>query len=264
MNTKLVELKNEHFLSVDAGMNESLLCTNSFIRLISLMSIISVSPEEIVFPNVPNQEAVFILKVKNNTSSSVSFKVKTTAPKNYLVKPSAGTIPGNGTSDIKITLNKQVIDMVTNTDRFLVQAVRTDNGKELTKEEWSSVDKASIQELRLHVSFSSTAGSQSGSGYVPTIRSADTGAPNALLTQPLSKEAPSDQVREKYDELVTFGSQLDKERKRLETELEQCRVQLRKSRAVTSVSGSGFSALQLIVAMMLAVILARVATIMGY
>lgn len=222
------------------------------------MSLVSVSPEEIVFPSVINQEAVFLLKVKNITATPVAFKVKTTAPKNYLVKPSTGTIPGNGTADIKITLNKQSVEPTSNSDRFLVQAVKTEGGKELTKEEWASVDKATIQELRLHVVFSGAAGSP-GSASPVSIR-----ADAPAVPQPLGKDASPDHVREKYDELVSISGQLDKEKKRLESELEQCRVQLRKSKSISSVSAGGFSALQLFVAMVLAVLLARLATIMGY
>lgn len=220
------------------------------------MSLVSVSPEEIVFPSVINQEAVFLLKVKNTTSSPVAFKVKTTAPKNYLVKPSAGTIPGNGVSEIKITLNKQSTEPTSNGDRFLVQAVKTVNGKEMGKEEWSSVDKSSIQELRLHVVFSGSAGSASPAASAPSA------TPAVEIPQPLGKDATPEQVREKYDQLVVLTGQMDKDKKRLESELDQCRVQLRKTKSISV--GGGFSALQLFVAMVLAVLLARLATIMGY
>jgi len=212
------------------------------------MSLVTVNPEEIVFPNVLNQEAVFILKVSNVSSSPVAFKVKTTAPKNYLVKPSAGAIPGNGSIDIKITLNKQTTDPSANNDRFLVQAVKAPNGKELSKEEWSAIDKSSIQELRLHVVFTnqpSSAGAPSSVGPSPAA-------------VPLDKSASADQVRAKYDELVSYS-------KRLEGELESTKSQLKKkSSSSVAVGGSGFSTLQLIIAMILAVIVARVATIMGY
>ena len=213
------------------------------------MSLITVSPEEIVFPNVLNQEAVFILKVSNVSSSAVAFKVKTTAPKNYLVKPSAGAIPASGSIDIKITLNKQTTDPSVNNDRFLVQAVKSPNGKELTKEEWAAVDKSAIQELRLHVVFTNQPGAgASASGGM----SSSMASPAAVV---LDKTASPEQVRAKYDELVVYS-------KRLEGELDSCKSQLKKRSAV--VSSGGFSTLQLIIAMIIAVVVARVATVMGY
>jgi DNA-directed RNA polymerase I, II, and III subunit RPABC2 len=216
------------------------------------MSLVTVSPEEIVFPNVLNQEAVFILKVSNVSSSPVAFKVKTTAPKNYLVKPSAGAIPANGSIDIRITLNKQTTDPSANNDRFLVQAVKAPNGKELTKEEWSAVDKSAIQELRLHVVFTNQPGT--GAGSAAAVGSSGP----SPATVPLDKSASPDQVRAKYDELVSYS-------KRLESELESTKSQLKKKSALSAVGGSsGFSTLQLVIAMLLAVIVARVATIMGY
>ena len=200
-----------------------------------------------MFPNVLNQEAVFILKVSNVSSSAVAFKVKTTAPKNYLVKPSAGAIPPSGSIDIKITLNKQTTDPSVNNDRFLVQAVKSPNGKELTKEEWAAVDKSAIQELRLHVVFTN----QSGAGASGTM-SSSMASPAAVV---LDKAAPPEQVRAKYDELVAYS-------KRLEGELDSCKSQLKKRSA--AVSSGGFSTLQLIIAMIIAVVVARVATVMGY
>ena len=200
-----------------------------------------------MFPNTLNQESVFMLKLKNTSSSAAAFKVKTTAPKNYLVKPSAGVLSANGTTEIKITLNKQTSDPSGNNDRFLVQAVKSDNGKELTKDEWQAVDKSSVQELRLHVVFSS-GGSSAGQA--------------APAPMPVGKDASPDQVRAKYDELVLYCSQVEKEKRRVEAELDSMKGQMRK-KAVVQASG-GFSTIQLIVAMLLAVIIARFATIMGY
>ena len=213
------------------------------------MTLVSVTPEEIVFPNVLNQEAVFVMKLKNNSPTPVAFKVKTTAPKNYLVKPSAGVIAGGGTSDVKITLNKQTTDPSANNDRFLVQAVKSETGKELTKEEWSAIDKANVQELRLHVVFS---GPAAGGNVVQGT------APNVVL----DKNASPEQVRAKYDEVVAYSTQMEKDKRKAEVELESCKSQL-KRKPVSSAS-SGFSTLQLIVAMILSVIVARLATTMGY
>ena len=202
-----------------------------------------------MFPNVLNQEAVFILKVSNVSSSAVAFKVKTTAPKNYLVKPSAGAIPASGSIEVKITLNKQTTDPSVNNDRFLVQAVKSPSGKELTKEEWAAVDKSAIQELRLHVVFTNQAGA---GGSVSGAMSSSMASPAAVV---LEKSATPEQVRAKYDELVVYS-------KRLEGELDSCKSQLKKRSAV--VSSGGFSTLQLIIAMIIAIIVARVATVTGY
>jgi hypothetical protein len=212
------------------------------------MSLVTVTPGEITFPNVLNQESVFMLKVTNTTSSAVAFKVKTTAPKNYLVKPSAGVLAPSGDAEIKITLNKQTSDPSANNDRFLVQAVKSATGKDLTKEEWQAVDKSSVQELRLHVVFGGSALS----------------AASSMVTAPvaIAKDATPEQVRAKYDELVSLYAQMEKDKKRIESELDNCRLQIKK-KPVAEMKG-GFSTIQLIVAMLLAVIIARFATAMGY
>jgi hypothetical protein len=132
----------------------------------------------------------------------------------------------------------------------LVQAVKAPSGKELTKEEWTAVDKSAIQELRLHVVFSNQAGSGSA-----TAGSSVAGVGPSPAAIPLDKSASLDQVRVKYDELVSYS-------KRLEGELESTKSQLKKKSAIAG--SSGFSTLQLVIAMLFAVIVARVATIMGY
>lgn len=194
-----------------------------------------------MFPNTLNQESVFLLKLKNTTSAGAAFKVKTTAPKNYLVKPSAGVIPGNGTLEVKITLNKQTVDPSSNNDRFLVQAVKSESGKELTREEWLAVDRNAVQELRLHVTFANA----------------------ASVPAPVAKDASPDQVRAKYEELVSYCSQVEKDKRRVEAELETLKSQGKK-KSSAKVANGGFTTIQLIVAMLLAVIIARFATIMGY
>ena len=207
------------------------------------MSLVSVTPEEITFPNVLNKEEVFMLKVKNTSAAAVAFKVKTTAPKNYLVKPSAGVIAVNGSMDIKITLNKQTSDPSSNNDRFLVQAVKSDSGKELTKEEWQAVDKGAVQELRLHVVF--------------TAGAATSATTSVTQAAPLGKDLSDAEVRAKYDELMTaFNRQSDK--------LKQTESQLVKAGKKGVDVRGGFSTIQLIIAMLLAVIIARFATVMGY
>ena len=190
-----------------------------------------------------------MLKVKNTSATPIAFKVKTTAPRNYLVKPSAGVIGANGDAEVKITLNKQTSDPSANNDRFLVQAVKSATGKELTKEEWQAVDKSAIQELRLHVVF--TSGSVAGGASIAAP------APVAI-----AKDASPEQVRAKYDELVAMYAQLEKDKRKADSELDGCKMQLKKRPAVES--RGGFSTIQLIVAMLLAVIIARFATIMGY
>lgn len=42
-----------------------------------------------------NSEIFSTLKLTNNNSYNVAFKIKTTSPPNYVVKPSSGVIPSN-------------------------------------------------------------------------------------------------------------------------------------------------------------------------
>ncbi|EER06906.1 Vesicle-associated membrane protein-associated protein SCS22, putative, partial [Perkinsus marinus ATCC 50983] len=87
-------------------------------------SLLSVKPGEIVFPNTLYQSVNTTLSLTNvdGDKKAVAFKIKTTAPRNYLVRPSSGVVAADATVDVQIILQPQTSDPSLNTDRFLIQA----------------------------------------------------------------------------------------------------------------------------------------------
>jgi hypothetical protein len=67
------------------------------------------------------------LVMKNNTSSTVVFKIKTTDPNKYVVKPNQGVVTPNGSLIVKITTQKASMQKMKN-DRFLVVAGAVQEG----------------------------------------------------------------------------------------------------------------------------------------
>ncbi|CAK9049404.1 Vesicle-associated membrane protein-associated protein A (VAMP-A) (VAMP-associated protein A) (VAP-A), partial [Durusdinium trenchii] len=65
--------------------------------------LIELSPDGIVFSMEEKEPSVF-LKVKNVSDQVVAFKVKTTHPKRYLVRPNQDVIPSGRFSSVKISL----------------------------------------------------------------------------------------------------------------------------------------------------------------
>ncbi|KAJ2365477.1 phosphatidylinositol-binding protein scs2, partial [Coemansia sp. RSA 2607] len=66
------------------------------------------------------------LRLTNKNNSPVAFKVKTTAPKQYCVRPNAGRIEPGQSVDIQIVLQPMKEDPPVNTkcrDKFLVQSI---------------------------------------------------------------------------------------------------------------------------------------------
>lgn len=74
--------------------------------------LISVHPEELKFQFELEKQSYCDLKVVNNTEQYVAFKVKTTSPKKYFVRPNTGVIQPWDSSVIRgsyfsVCLNRQ-------------------------------------------------------------------------------------------------------------------------------------------------------------
>lgn len=63
------------------------------------------------------------LNIKNLVDDNLAFKIKTTVPKSYVVKPNAGIIEGNGELNVSITLTP--IPVSVKDHKFMIQLART-------------------------------------------------------------------------------------------------------------------------------------------
>ncbi|KAF4677794.1 hypothetical protein FOL47_010388 [Perkinsus chesapeaki] len=187
-------------------------------------SLLSVKPGEIVFPNTLYQSVNTTLSLTNVDAEkkAVAFKIKTTAPRNYLVRPSSGVVAPDATVDVQIILQPQTSDPSLNTDRFLIQATTSATGQPLERDEWARVAKSEIHEQRLHVIFkpaedgAAAAGQSKQGGKEGSSTSA--AAPTAAPTS--SANIAAGELRSKYDELVQYTLSIEKEKAKLEKELE--------------------------------------------
>mmetsp|Transcript_28896 Transcript_28896/g.81375 ORF Transcript_28896/g.81375 Transcript_28896/m.81375 type:complete len:240 (-) Transcript_28896:119-838(-) len=90
------------------------------------MTDVTVAPLELKFRFELRKQIPVTLTLTNNAEKPVGFKVKTTAPKKYIVRPSTGVIGGNGRIDIQVIMQAQKeapADIVNCKDKFLVQTV---------------------------------------------------------------------------------------------------------------------------------------------
>lgn len=86
--------------------------------------LISVHPEELKFQFELEKQSYCDLKVSNSTEHNVAFKVKTTSPKKYFVRPNTGVIQPWDSCVIRVTLQAQreyPPDMQCK-DKFLLQS----------------------------------------------------------------------------------------------------------------------------------------------
>ncbi|XP_073021015.1 vesicle-associated protein 2-1-like [Primulina eburnea] len=86
--------------------------------------LLSVRPEELRFQFELEQQSYCDLKVTNNTEHHVAFKVKTTSPKKYYVRPNTGVIHPWDSCVIRVTLQaqKEYPPEMQCKDKFLLQS----------------------------------------------------------------------------------------------------------------------------------------------
>lgn len=197
---------------------------------------------ELEFPSKvdPNNKVTRTLTLTNTTNGFVGFKVKTTAPKDYLVRPSSGVVPAGQSEEVKIFLNisDPSVELATAqlNHRFLVQAVDRRDGNPMQKEDWNVVPKESIQELRLNVIF--TAGS--GTTGAPPASIGTGGSAQFQSMAPSKVGAGGDQaeLQQRYQQLVNYVMRLETQEKGLKHQVEE----LERQKAQLAGGGKGGSA----------------------
>uniref|UniRef100_A0A8D3CKX4 Motile sperm domain containing 2 n=1 Tax=Scophthalmus maximus TaxID=52904 RepID=A0A8D3CKX4_SCOMX len=118
----------------------------------SFNSEVAVNPaEELSFGSGETEKKCLII-LSNVTKNQVAFKVRTTAPEKYRVKPSSSCCEPGASVDIVVSLHGG--SQASPQDRFLVMAAEMDNaGSQELAQFWKEVPKAKIMEhrLRCHV-----------------------------------------------------------------------------------------------------------------
>ncbi|XP_056284440.1 motile sperm domain-containing protein 2 isoform X1 [Pseudoliparis swirei] len=114
--------------------------------------LLDVSPaEELSFGSTETEKKSLII-LSNVTKNQVAFKVRTTAPEKYRVKPSSSCCEPGASVDIVVSIHGG--SQASPQDRFLVMAAEMDNaGSQELAQFWKEVPKAKIMEhrLRCHV-----------------------------------------------------------------------------------------------------------------
>ncbi|CAE8586070.1 unnamed protein product [Polarella glacialis] len=197
-----------------------------------------------------------MLKLTNGSTGNVAFKVKTTAPKSYLVRPSSGTLRPRESTEVQIILQPPGDGRVDH--RFLVQAVQVASSVAVSREQWAEFSKESIQEQRLSVVLeereSETAGGKANESYGSSATAEAVGR----AAGGSSMEAPAD-LQVKYDELVQYTLMLEKQKKKLEADIDN----LQMAKGSSSADSGGYKTIHVILVALIAFILSYAAKFMG-
>ncbi|XP_002737832.1 motile sperm domain-containing protein 2-like [Saccoglossus kowalevskii] len=102
-----------------------------------------------------NKEAHSVISLCNNTQGLVAFKVKTTAPEVFRVKPSAGTIAPGKSNDVHVSLQSGH-EYTVRREKFLILSTQVQNSPKTQSELqslWKKIPSSSMVEHRLRCSF---------------------------------------------------------------------------------------------------------------
>merc|ERR1711939_1097119 len=91
---------------------------------------VELNPPELGFKRPFNEERAVSLQLTNSTAESVAFKVKTTAPKQYCVRPNSGIIRPHDHVEVQVLVQAVTLDSSHNPDDGLTTL-------------WSAIEKTS-------------------------------------------------------------------------------------------------------------------------
>ncbi|KAL3692826.1 hypothetical protein R1sor_006477 [Riccia sorocarpa] len=120
--------------------------------------LLSIQPGELKFPFQLKKHISCSVRIRNETVNYVAFKVKTTAPTNYCVRPVSGVLLPYQKLNIKVTKraqNEAPPDMHCK-DKFLIQSVIAESGtttKDITSELFEKRAGTRVAETKLRVSY---------------------------------------------------------------------------------------------------------------
>lgn len=176
--------------------------------------LISVHPEELTFEFELEKPSYCNLKVVNNTEHHIAFKVKTTSPKKYFVRPNTNVVQPWDSCTITVTLQAQKEyppDMQCK-DKFLLQSTKVPPSidiDEISPDIFNKHGENVIEECKLRVVYVNP---QSGNAK----SEGDSGVTSASKISMRSYDIQAQRIREERDSALQQNKQLQRELETLE------------------------------------------------
>ncbi|XP_057519061.1 vesicle-associated protein 2-1 isoform X1 [Amaranthus tricolor] len=176
--------------------------------------LISIHPEELKFLFELEKQSFCDLKVTNNTDQNVAFKVKTTSPKKYYVRPNTGVLHPWDSCVIRVTLQAQQEyppDMQCK-DKFLLQSTIVSPNSDvddLPQDAFTKDSGRTIEECKLKVVYASPNTAQATTDEDSTNKSGR--GLNAQSNSTVDDKQILQRVKEERDAAVRQTQQLQQE-----------------------------------------------------
>lgn len=135
---------------------------------------VDIDPLELSFRRPFTQEVSQTLTLKNPHPHPVAFKVKTTAPKQYCVRPNAGRIEAGQDFDVTVLLQAMKAEPAPDAkcrDKFLVQSAPITGDKEFASitSVLETTDKSSLSEKKIRVNWLAASSDSADHDEVPAV-----------------------------------------------------------------------------------------------
>ncbi|KAF5774923.1 putative major sperm protein (MSP) [Helianthus annuus] len=218
--------------------------------------LVSIDPLDLKFPFELNKQINSSLQLTNKTDQHVGFKVKTTNPKKYCVRPNTGVVSPKSTCEIIVTMQaqKEAPPDMQCKDKFLLQSVTVGSGattKDITPELFSKDSGNTVEECKLRVVYVPATQSTSivAQGAEPVLPSNGPSGAEVSRAYVDSNDKSSSEVRALISKLTDEKNAAIEQSKRIQQELELLRRRSNKSQ------GGGASLILVIVVGLIGLIL---------
>nr|GEU52832.1 vesicle-associated protein 2-2-like isoform X1 [Tanacetum cinerariifolium] len=167
--------------------------------------ILEVEPQELKFTFEVKKQSSCSVQLINKTHNHVAFKVKTTNPKKYCVRPNTGVILPNSSCEFSVTMQAPKVappDLICR-DKFLVQSTAVPQGtkeEDVTSNTFAKEDGKIVDEKRLKVLLISPPESPESSPINETLKLLQDNEVREPKDDVVQKH--SSQVRESKDDIV--------------------------------------------------------------
>ncbi|KAG0452805.1 hypothetical protein HPP92_025469 [Vanilla planifolia] len=231
----------------------------------STEELVVIEPLELQFPFEIKKQISCSLHITNKSDEYIAFKVKTTSPKKYCVRPNTGILRPQSTCDVVVTMQAQreaPPDMQCK-DKFLIQSVITNQGatlKDITQEMFSKESGNTVNEVRLRVVYVSPPqppspvpeGSEEGSSPRHSLSENGNIASSEFTTERL---APAVEGKEEPTEGVALLSKLNAEKNKAIQQNNKLHQELELLRRERSKRRGGFSFIFVLIIALLGIVL---------
>nr|XP_043618580.1 vesicle-associated protein 1-2-like isoform X1 [Erigeron canadensis] len=207
--------------------------------------LLNIDPQELQFPFELKKQISCNMQLLNKTDHYVAFKVKTTNPKKYCVRPNSGIVLPRSTCSVTVTMQaqKEAPSDMQCRDKFLLQSAVASPGataKDITPELFNKESGNQVEECKLKVNYvvprqpPSPVREGSEEGSSPRASISDNGTENSVDANMAPRS--SAESLDKSSEANALISKLSEEKKsaiqqskKLQQELELLRRQGNKS-----------------------------------